>query len=70
MSIEELKVLIGEDVYDKAVKDLKNGQMKNIFTNEVMDIDIKKVSSKVYIFVNKFGSEDLNSILNRVCSLA
>lgn len=43
--------------------------MKNIFKNEVMDIDIKKVSSKIYIFVNKFGKEDLNVILNKVCSL-
>ena len=34
-----------------------------------MDIDIKKVCSKVYIFVNKFGTEDLNSVLNKVCNL-
>lgn len=70
MSIEELIVLVGKDLYDKEVKSLKNGQTKNIFKSEIMDIDIKKVCSKVYIFVNKFGKEDLNSVLNKVCSLA
>lgn len=69
MSIEELIVLIGKDLYDKEVRSLKNGQTKNIFKSEIMDIDIKKVCSKVYIFVNKFGKEDLNSVLNKVCSL-
>lgn len=69
MSIEELIVLIGKDIYDKEVKSLKNGQTKNIFKSETMDIDIKKVCSKVYIFVNKFGTEDLNSVLNKVCNL-
>lgn len=70
MSIEELIVLVGKDLYDKEVRSLKNGQTKNIFKSEIMDIDIKKVCSKVYIFVNKFGKEDLNSVLNKVCSLA
>ena len=70
MSIEELIVLVGKDLYDKEVKSLKNGQTKTIFKSEIMDIDIKKVCSKVYIFVNKFGNEDLNSVLNKVCSLA
>lgn len=70
MSIEELIVLVGKDSYDKEVRSLKNGQTKNIFKSEIMDIDIKKVCSKVYIFVNKFGKEDLNSVLNKVCSLA
>lgn len=69
MNIDELKALIGEDLYNKEVKALKNGQIKNIFNNEIMSIDIKKVSSKVYIFINKFGTEDLNSVLNKVCSL-
>ena len=69
MSIEELIVLVGKDLYDKEVKSLKNGQTKNIFKSEIMDIDIKKVCSKVYIFVNKFGKEDLNSVLNKICSL-
>lgn len=70
MSIEELIVLVGKDSYDKEVRSLKNGQTKNIFKSEIMDIDIKKVCSKVYIFVNKFGKEDLNSVLNKVCSSA
>ncbi len=70
MSIEELIFLVGKDLYDKEVKSLKNGQTKNIFKSEIMDIDIKKVCSKVYIFVNKFGKEDINSVLNKVCSLA
>ena len=70
MSVEELIVLVGKDLYDKEVKSLKNGQTKTIFKSEIMDIDIKKVCSKVYIFVNKFGKEDLNSVLNKVCSLA
>lgn len=70
MSIEEVIVLVGKDLYDKEVRSLKNGQTKNIFKSEIMGIDIKKVCSKVYIFVNKFGKEDLNSVLNKVCSLA
>jgi len=69
MEIGELKKLVGADVYDREVKSLKKGETKTIFSNSDMDIDIKKVSSKVYIFVNKYGNEDINSVLNRVCSL-
>lgn len=69
MNIDDIKVLVGEDFYNKEVNSLKNGEIKNIFKNEDMEIDIKKVSSKVYIFINKFGREDLNSVLNKVCSL-
>lgn len=69
MNIDDIKVLVEEDFYNKEVNSLKNGEIKNIFKNEDMEIDIKKVSSKVYIFINKFGREDLNSVLNKVCSL-
>lgn len=69
MNIDDIKVLVGEDFYNKEVNSLKNGEIKNILKNEDMEIDIKKVSSKVYIFINKFGREDLNSVLNKVCSL-
>ncbi|MGV3076444.1 hypothetical protein ACEE21_15300 [Clostridium baratii] len=69
MGIEDVKNLVGSDVYDREVKSLKNGETKTIYSNNSIDIDIKKVSSKVYVIVNKFGTRSLNSCLNKICSL-
>lgn len=67
--MEEIIKYISIEDYINETKGLKSGQIKNIYSDMNIDIEIKKVGRKIYTFVNKYGEEKLNNALNKVCSL-
>jgi hypothetical protein len=67
--MEEIIKYIPIEMYINETKKLKSGQIKNIYSDTNIDIEIKKVGRKIYTFVNEYGEENLNSTLNNVCSL-
>ena len=67
--MEEINKYISIEEYINETKALKSGQSKNIFSDTYVDIEIKKVGRKIYTFVNKYGEEKLNTVLNNICSL-
>lgn len=67
--MEEINRYITVEYYINEIKSLKSGQSKNIYSDTYVDIEIKKVGRKIYTFVNKYGEEKLNTVLNNICSL-
>lgn len=67
--MEEINKYISIEEYINETKALKSGQSKNIYSDTYVDIEIKKVGRKIYTFVNKYGEEKLNTVLNNICSL-
>ncbi|MDB1921080.1 hypothetical protein PMY56_03640 [Clostridium tertium] len=67
--MEEINRYITVEYYTNEIKSLKSGQSKNIYSDTYVDIEIKKVGRKIYTFVNKYGEEKLNTVLNNICSL-
>lgn len=67
--MEEINKYISVEDYINETKALKSGQSKNIYSDTYVDIEIKKVGKKIYTFVNKYGEEKLNTVLNNICSL-
>ena len=67
--MEEINRYITVEYYTNEIKSLKSGQSKNIYSDTYVDIEIKKVGRKIYTFVNKYGEEKLNTVLNIICSL-
>ncbi|MGN0027640.1 MAG: hypothetical protein ACI33I_11665 [Clostridium sp.] len=67
--MEEINKYISIEEYINETKALKSGQSKNIYSDTYVDIEIKKVGRKIYTFVNKYGGEKLNTVLNNICSL-
>ena len=67
--MEEINKYITVEYYTNEIKSLKSGQSKNIYSDTYVDIEIKKVGRKIYTFVNKYGEEKLNTLLNNICSL-
>ena len=67
--MEEINKYISIEEYINETKALKSGQSKNIYSDKYVDIEIKKVGRKIYTFVNKYGEEKLNTVLNNICSL-
>ena len=67
--MEEINKYISIEDYINETKALKSGQSKNIYSDTYVDIEIKKVGRKIYTFVNKYGEEKLNNVLNNICSL-
>ena len=67
--MDEINKYISIEEYINETKALKSGQSKNIYSDTYVDIEIKKVGRKIYTFVNKYGEEKLNTVLNNICSL-
>lgn len=67
--MEEINRYITVEYYTNEIKSLKSGQSKNIYSDTDVDIEIKKIGRRIYIFVNKYGNEKLNTVLNNICSL-
>ena len=67
--MEEINKYISIEDYINETKALKSGQSKNIYSDTYVDIEIKKVGRRIYTFVNKYGEEKLNTVLNNICSL-
>ena len=67
--MEEINRYITVEYYTNEIKSLKSGQSKNIYSDTYVDIEIKKVGRKIYTFVNKYGEEKLNTVLNNICIL-
>lgn len=67
--MEEINKYISIEEYINETKALKSGQSKNIYSDTCVDIEIKKVGRKIYTFINKYGEEKLNTVLNNICSL-
>lgn len=67
--MEEINKYISIEDYINETKALKSGQSKNIYSDTYVDIEIKKVGRKIYTFINKYGEEKLNTVLNNICSL-
>lgn len=67
--MEEIIKYIPIEMYINETQKLRSGQIKNIYSDKNIDIEIKKVGRKIYTFVNEYGQESLNSALNNICSL-
>lgn len=67
--MKNIFVYIEEELFNECKKNLKNGQTKTIYSDEKIDIEIKKVGRKVYTFINHYGEEKINNALNTVNSL-
>lgn len=67
--MEEINRYITVEYYTNEIKSLKSGQSKNIYSDTDVDIEIKKIGRRIYTFVNKYGNEKLNTVLNNICSL-
>ncbi len=58
------------DKYKEICSKLKSNEVRRIYSDNQIYIDVKKVGRKVYTFINTFGSKKLNEALNGIYSLA
>ncbi|MGL4572182.1 MAG: hypothetical protein ACRCVJ_14090 [Clostridium sp.] len=54
---------ITQEEYEYACNDLNNGVIKNIYNEDGIEIDLKKVGKKVYKFIAIYGEEDANKCI-------
>lgn len=60
---------MSEKQYKGVCKSLKGNETKIIYSDDTIDIEIKKVGKRILTFVNTYGDKKLNEALNKVCSL-
>ena len=60
---------MSEKDYIEVCKNLKTKETKVIYSDNSMDIEIRRVGKRILTFVNIYGNKKLNEALNDVCSL-
>ena len=58
-----------EKEYQEFCNSLKTNETKVIYSDDIIDIEIKKLGRKILTFVNTYGDKKINEALNNVCSL-
>ena len=58
-----------EKEYNEFCSSLKTNETKVIYSDDIIDIEIKKVGRKILTFVNTYGDKKINEVLNNICSL-
>lgn len=60
---------IEKDKYEKMCNELKSNEIRKIYDDNHIDIEIKKVGKRVFTFINIYGNKKINEALNNICSL-
>lgn len=58
--------LVDKQVYQEYKKNIKDGETKNIYNEEGIQIDIKKIGNKVYKFINRSGEKKFATCLENM----
>ncbi|MDU6036925.1 MAG: hypothetical protein E6Y83_01155 [Clostridium butyricum] len=54
---------VSKEYYENACKSLKNGQTINLYSSKTLEIDLKKIGTKIYKFISHYGDDDINNCL-------
>lgn len=54
---------VTEENYKKACKTLNDSEMKNIYCDSEIEIDIKRIGKRVYKFISHYGEIDINKCI-------
>lgn len=60
---------VKEEEYKKFCKSINGNEIKIIYNDNNIDIEIKKVGRRIFTFINTYGDKKINEVLNNVCSL-
>lgn len=59
---------VDKEVYEKNARELKDGEVRGIYDENGVQIDIKKVNEKVYKFINICGENKFEVCLRNMYS--
>ena len=60
---------IEKEKYEEMYNELKSNEIRKIYDDNHIDIEIKKVGKRIFTFINTYGDKKINEALNNVCSL-
>lgn len=60
---------IEKDKFEEMCNKLKSNEIRRIYDDNHIDIEIKKVGKRVFTFINTYGDKKINQALNNICSL-
>lgn len=60
---------VDKKVYEKNARELKDGEVRSIYDENGVQIDIKKINEKVYKFINICGENKFEVCLRNMYSL-
>lgn len=61
--MDNVFMYVAKEEYEKACGELKNGQTFQLYKDNNVEIDLKKIGNKVYKFISHYGQIDVNKCL-------
>ncbi len=61
--MDNIFMYVSKEEYERACKDLKNGQTVHLYKNKSIEIDLKRIGTKIYKFISHYGNGDINQCL-------
>lgn len=57
---------VSKENYEKMCKTLADGDLKNIYNSNGIEIDLKKIGKKIYKFISIYGQDDINRCIENM----
>ncbi len=57
---------VSKENYEKMCKTLSDGDLKNIYNSNGIEIDLKKIGKKIYKFISIYGQDDVNRCIENM----
>lgn len=61
--MDNIFTYISKKEYNKICKSLINGQTINIYKDKNVEIDLKRIGSKIYKFISHYGQDNIDECL-------
>ena len=61
--MNNILLYVSREKYEKACSMLKSGQTVNIYKSRSIEIDLKKIGTKIYKFISHYGDISIDECL-------
>ena len=64
--MDNIFMYVSKEEYERACRDLKSGQKVHLYKNKSVEIDLKRIGTKIYTFISHYGDDDINDCLEEM----
>ncbi len=57
---------VSHELYEQNARELEEGEIRNIYYDNGVQIDIKRIGKDVYKFINKYGKQEFEVCLKNM----
>ena len=64
--MDNVFMYVSKEKYERVCKELKSGQTLQLYKDKDVEIDLKRIGSKIYKFISHYGKNDIDKCLEEM----